>query len=130
MKTAVRHDNAADLSVTANFGAVYATTTKFAASPTSGKSGKTLTLVGTVAAPGSLTLPSGVVTIVKTRLSGKKYVSAGTVKVAVVSGVFRYAFKPSYKTKWHFTATYAGLDLGSILFYSSATPTAKTVTVK
>jgi hypothetical protein len=101
-----------------------ATTARLSA-PSSVKVRKTLKLSGTVsssAAPGS-------VTITKTRLVGKKWKSAGSAKVSVSKGKFSYGFKPVYRGRWHFVATYSGGVTGTTT-YKSSKSAVKTVKVK
>jgi len=86
---------------------------------------KALKLTGTV-------LPSmapGMVTIVKTRLVGKKWRGAGSVRVSVARGRFTYSFKPTARGRWRVVATYLGSAAGSITYMPSKSA-AKGVTVK
>ena len=99
------------------------TTTSLSA-PSSVKVNKSLKLSGVVS-PWS---PPGKVTITKTRLVGKKWKSAGSAKVSVVSGEFTYSFKPTIKGKWRFVATYSGGVLGPSRYLSSKSGV-KSVTV-
>jgi len=54
-----------------------------------------------------------------TRLVGKKWRSAGSVKVSVVGGRFRYSFKSASRGKWRFVATYSGSVVGMTTYKSS-----------
>jgi hypothetical protein len=69
--------------------------------PGSVRRGKTLKLIGTVAA-------SGKVRVYLYRLVSRKWKSAGTATVSVRSGKFTYSFKAKYKGKWRFRAHYLG----------------------
>ncbi|MDO8266202.1 MAG: YncE family protein, partial [Moraxellaceae bacterium] len=93
--------------------------------PSSVRVKKTLKLTGTVS-PSSAT---GRVTIVKTRLVGKKWKSAGSVKVYVKNGKFSYSFKPTKKGKWRFVAKYSGGVVG-VTTYGSSKSAVKNVRVK
>jgi len=72
--------------------------------PASVRVRRNLTLTGTVSGAES----TGVVTIVKTRLVGKKWKSAGSAEVSLVNGYYRYSFKPTQKGKWRFVAKFLG----------------------
>jgi len=98
----------------------HATTTTLTG-PSSVKVRKTLKLSGTVSPSGA----SGSVKITKTRKVGTKWRSAGSVKVTVVNGSFRYSFKPTVKGSWRFVARYSGGG-----GYASSTSRTKTVKVK
>ena len=76
---------------------------------------KALKLSGTIsplAAPGR-------VTIARARLVGKKWRSAGSVKVAVIGGRFSYTFKPKSRGKWRFVASYSGSVVDGTRYGSS-----------
>ena len=97
------------------------------ASASSVKVKTTLTLTGTVrtataAAPGT-------VTITKSRLVGGVWKSQGTASVAIKSGKFTYAFKPTVKGSWRFRAVYAGKTVGTKV-YTASKSAIKSVTVK
>lgn len=100
------------------------TTTKLSA-PSSVKVKKWLKLTGSISPAAAPTT----VTIVKTRLVGKKWKSAGVVKVAVSGNKFTYSFKPTKKGKWRFVAKYAGGAVGYTNYAASASGV-KTVKVK
>jgi hypothetical protein len=94
------------------------TTTKLSG-PASIKVGRTLKLTGTVspsAAPGK-------VTIVKTRLVGKKWRSAGSATVSVSGGTYRYSFKPTKKGTWRLVAKYTGGRIGPDSYKASSSRT-------
>jgi hypothetical protein len=76
---------------------------------------RTLKLTGVVS-PGAA---PGKVTITKTRLVGKKWRRAGSVKVTVVRGEFKYSFKPTKKGSWRFVATYSGGSVGTTTYTAS-----------
>ena len=88
--------------------------------PSSVKANKTLTLTGSVSAPGSPYAPPGKVTIAKTHKSGKSWKGAGSVQIAVSGGGFTYSFKPTTKGSWRFTATYSGGVVGPTTYAASA----------
>lgn len=90
------------------------TTTKLTG-PSTVRVRRTLKLSGTVA-PASAT---GRVAIVKKRLVGKKWKSAGTVKVKVVGGKYKHSFKPTKRGKWRFVATYTGGKVGVTTYKAS-----------
>jgi hypothetical protein len=73
--------------------------------PSSAKAKKTLRLTGKVSYSAS-----GYVTISKSRLVGRKWKSAGTVKVPVVRGSYRYSFRPAWRGSWRITARYSGSE--------------------
>jgi photosystem II stability/assembly factor-like uncharacterized protein len=100
------------------------TTTSLSAPP-SVKVKKTLKLTGSISPAAAPTT----VTIVKTRLVGKKWKSAGSVQVAVSGNKFAYSFKPTKKGKWRFVAKYAGGAVG-YTNYAASTSAVKTVKVK
>jgi hypothetical protein len=127
--TAIRRDTSVfnDTAVSAAFALdtfSFATTTKLAG-PTSVKVKKTLKLTGTVRSA----LAPGKVTIAMTRLVGKKWKSAGSVKVSVKAGSYSYSFKPKYKGSWRFVATYTGGVVGVTTYKASKSAT-KAVKVK
>jgi len=101
-----------------------ATTTRVSG-PTSVKRGKTLKLSGTVSSPTAV----GTVTIVKTRLVGKKWKSMGSAKVKVAGGKYRYSFKPKKSGKWRFVAKYSGRVVG-VTTYKACKSKVKSVKVK
>ncbi|MDR3685502.1 MAG: hypothetical protein P4L93_00860 [Coriobacteriia bacterium] len=104
------------MAYTANFAVnavYYSTMTKLSGS-SSGKRRKSHKLTGTVSPAGP-----GRVTIAMSRLVGRKYKAAGTVKVDVVGGKFSYSFKPKYKGTWHFVVTYSGGVVGVTTYPSS-----------
>jgi hypothetical protein len=93
-----------------------ATTTKLLG-PTSVKVKLLLKLTGTVSPrPGV-----GTVLITKTRLSGRRWVHAGSVRVGVVksTGRFAYSFRPTVKGSWRFVATYSGGKVGTTTYKTS-----------
>jgi hypothetical protein len=93
--------------------------------PSGVKVNHTLRITGTVSpwrAPGK-------VTIIKTRLVGKKWKSAGSPIVSVVGGKFSHSFKPAYRGKWKFVATYSGGRIGLQIYRGSKSIT-HTVKVK
>jgi hypothetical protein len=66
-----------------------------------------------------------------TRLVGKKYKAAGTVKVTVSGGRFSYSFKPKYKGVWSLTAAYSGYTGGkNWTVYTPSMSKTKAVKVK
>ena len=89
--------------------------------PSSVKVGKTLKLSGTVSPSGA----RGAVKITKTHKVGAKWKSAGSAKVALVKGSFKYSFKPRVKGAWRFVATYLGGGA-----YASSKSATKKVKVK
>ncbi|MEI8083589.1 MAG: hypothetical protein WCI74_17270, partial [Actinomycetes bacterium] len=93
--------------------------------PTSVSKGKNLKLSGHV----SQSAAPGTVTIAKSRLVGKKWRSAGTATVALSGGAYKYSFKPRYKGKWCFVATYSGGAVG-YANYAGSTSATKNVKVK
>lgn len=100
------------------------TTTRLAA-PRTAKVRKSLRLTGTVspsAAPGS-------VRIVRSRLIGTSWRSAGSVTVSVRAGQFAYTFKPRARGKWRFVAKYAGGSVGNTTYRRSVSAS-KLVIVK
>ena len=62
---------------------------------------------------------AGAVTIVRTRLVGGRWRSAGTAKVPVVNGAYTYRFKPTRRGDWRITARYTGGTSGGITFKPS-----------
>ena len=89
--------------------------------PSSVKAGKTLKLSGAVSPSGA----RGAVKITKTHKVGAKWKSAGSAKVALVKGSFKYSFKPRVKGAWRFVATYLGGGA-----YASSKSATKKVKVK
>ena len=79
------------------------TTTRLSG-PSTVKVKRTLKLTGTVAPSAA----RGTVTIVKTRLVGTTWKTAGSARVSISSGSYRYSFKPTKKGKWRFVAKYSG----------------------
>jgi hypothetical protein len=111
------------------FGAVpssvtRSTTTRLSA-PTSVKVRHTLKLSGSVAPSTAL----GSVTIVMKRKVGSRWKSAGTAKVKLVSGKYRYSFKPGKRGRWRLTAKYSGGKAGTTT-YKASLSAGKTVLVK
>ena len=116
----------ADKAVSASFALItytLPTTTKLAGS-SSAKLKRTYRLTGTVSPAGP-----GKVTITMTRLVGKKYKSAGSVKSSVSGGTFACSFKPKYKGSWQFVAQYSGGVVG-VTTYNPSKSATKTVKVK
>ena len=100
------------------------TTTKLSG-PSTVKVKRILKLTGTV-------VPSaarGRVTIVKTRLVGRTWKSAGSARVNISSGSYRYSFKPTKKGKWRFVAKYSGVVIGTTTYTASRSRT-RSVRVK
>ena len=95
------------------------------AGPSSAKVRRALKLSGTLS---PVTTPS-TVTIIKSRLVGKKWKSAGTATVSVVDGKYGYSFKPTKKGKWRFVANYYGGVDGPIT-YDASTSSVKYVKVR
>jgi photosystem II stability/assembly factor-like uncharacterized protein len=93
--------------------------------PASVKVNKTLILAGTVSPLGA----PGTVTIVKTRLVGRTWRSAGTATVKVVNGSFTYSFKLGKRGNYRFTARYSGRVVGLTTCRASKSAT-RTVKVK
>jgi hypothetical protein len=87
--------------------------------PSSVKVKRTLKLTGTVVPSAA----SGTVTIVKQRLVGKKWKSAGSARVNVSSGSYGYSFKPTKKGKWRFVAKYSGDVIGTTTYTASNSST-------
>jgi hypothetical protein len=117
----------ADHTLSATFAAnpVTLSTKTRLSGPSSVKVRKKLKLSGTVT-PASA---PGTVTIVKQRLVGRKWKSAGTVKVKVTKGKFSYTFKPTKRGKWRFVATYTGGKVG-ITTYKASKSTTRNVRVR
>jgi hypothetical protein len=101
------------------------TVTKTPASVSRVKVRKTLTLSGNVAPA----LAGGTVTIVKTRLVGRRWRAAGTSSVRLVNGSYRYSFKPNKRGSWRFVAKYWGSWNGAT-GYSASKSGVKTVRVR
>jgi hypothetical protein len=89
------------------------------AGPASVKVRRALKLKGTVAP----TAAAGRVKITMKRLVGKKWRSAGSIKVAVKQGKYSYGFKPKYRGRWRIVATYLGGKVGVTTYKSSASRT-------
>ncbi len=87
--------------------------------PSSVKVKRALKLTGTVV-PSAAT---GTVTIVKQRLVGKTWKSAGSARVNVSSGSYSYSFKPTKKGKWRFVAKYSGGVIGTTTYTASDSST-------
>ena len=102
-----------------------ATVTARPSGPSKVKVRRRLTLTGTF----SPVEATGTVTIVKTRLVGKKWKRAGSATVSLVDGAYRYSFKPTKKGKWRFVAKYSGTWDGSTGWAASKSA-AKNVRVK
>jgi hypothetical protein len=92
--------------------------------PSSVKAKKTLRLTGKVSYSAS-----GYVTISKSRLVGRKWKSAGTVKVPVVRGSYRYSSRPGSHGSWRITARYSGIENPTTTWTSSRS-SVKSVRVK
>lgn len=71
----------------------------------------------------------GKVTIVKQRLVGRTWKSAGTVRVSVSDGKFSHTFRPRYRGTWRFVATYSG-GVSGVTTYKASKSLRKTVKVK
>jgi hypothetical protein len=76
---------------------------------------RVLALNGTVSSAEA----QGLVTITKTRLVGKKWRHVGSVRIPVVDGAFRFDFKPTFRGRWRFVATYSGNVIGATVYESS-----------
>ena len=83
--------------------------------PSSVRMARNLTLAGTVA-PSRAT---GTVTIIKRRLSGRTWLSAGSARVPVRSGAYFYTFRPTRTGKWRFIASYSGGVVGATAYTPS-----------
>jgi hypothetical protein len=116
--------NERDVSASFNVRVSRSTTTKLSGS-SSATLKKTLALSGTVSPSTAL----GTVAITKTRLSGGVWKSAGSATIKVVSGAFKYSFKPTSRGSWRFVAKYSG-GLTSKSAYKSSKSATKSVTVK
>jgi hypothetical protein len=84
--------------------------------PSSLKSKRTLTLSGAISHSGA----PGSVTISKSRLVGGKWKSAGSARVGLVDGSYRYSFTPTKKGTWRFVASYSGGETASVSYRPSA----------
>jgi hypothetical protein len=104
--------------------AVTKSTTTRLYGPSSVKAKKTLRLTGKVSYSAS-----GDVTISKSRLVGRKWKSAGTAKVPVAGGSYRYSFKPTQRGSWRITARYSGAENPTTTWTSSKS-SVKSVRVK
>ncbi len=71
----------------------------------------------------------GVVSITMQRKVGRRWKNAGTARVGVSNGSYRYSFKPRYKGYWRFVSTYSGGTSGLTTYTSSRSGT-KTIRVK
>ncbi len=83
--------------------------------PASVKVRRTLKLTGTVTPSSAI----GKVTIYKTRLVSRKWRSAGSVRVKVTGGKYRYSLRPTKTGKWRFTAKYSGGEVGATTYKAS-----------
>jgi hypothetical protein len=86
---------------------------------------KKLTLTGSV----SPAEAGGTVTIYKTRLVGRRWRNAGSVRVGLVNGTYRYSFKPTKRGAWRFVAKYSGVWDGAT-GYAEAKSKVKNVRVR
>jgi hypothetical protein len=100
-------------------------TTTNLSGPSTVKVKRTLKLTGAVVPSAA----GGTVTIVKTRLVGKKWKSAGSARVNISSGSYRYSFKPTKKGRWRFVAKYSGDVIGTTTYTASNSST-RSVRVK
>lgn len=87
--------------------------------PASIRLGRTVTLSGTVAPSAA----PGRVTIVKTRLFGGKWRSAGSATVTLARGTFSCRFKPTARGSWRFVAKYYGGNKGGTTYLGSRSNT-------
>ena len=110
--------------IRAIFRVTRATSTRLSC-PASVKVGETLKLTGTVTPSSAI----GRVTIYKTRLVGRKWISAGSVRVQVTGGKYRYSLRPTKTGTWRFTAKYTGGQAGATK-YKASMSTVKGVRVK